>query len=290
MIGAMLFLALDIGGTHTRAAISGIDLRIRRRVVESTPFDLNAGLELIGHLCDDVRQAEPISGVGVSIGGPLDWRTGVVSPLHQPEWRDVPLGDWLRRRYDCPVFIDVDTNVAAVGEYLADESRPSRLLYLTLSTGMGGGFIVDGRLYRGAHGSHPEVAHQSIAYTCRFPERVVCECGADACLEALVSGNGIRRIYGVPAEHLDDDGWAEVASNLGQGLRNLAAVYAPERIVLGGSVALGGGAALLEAATAVMRRNLRIVPAPDVRLSPLGADSPLLGALALAGGAFDLSG
>lgn len=290
MIGVMLFLALDIGGTQTRAAVSGTDLRIRRRVVAPTPPDLNAGLELIGHLCDDVRHMESVSGIGVSIGGPLDWRTGVVSPLHQPAWRDVRLRDWLGRRYDCPVFIDVDTNVAAVGEYLADQSRPSRLLYLTLSTGMGSGLVVDGRLYRGANGSHPEVAHQSIAYICRHPERIVCECGADACLEALISGNGIRRIYGFPAEHLDDEGWAEVAHNLGQGLRNLAAIYAPERIILGGSVALGGGAALLDAATAVMRRNLRIVPTPDVCLSHLGADSPLLGALALASGAFDLSG
>ena len=286
----MLYLGLDIGGTQMRAAVSGTDRRILRRAVAPTPVDLDAGLGLLWQLGDDVRRSEPIAGIGVSIGGPLDWRTGVVSPLHQPAWRDVPLGDLLRQRFDCPVSIDVDTNVAAVGEYLADASQPSRLLYLTLSTGMGGGFIVDGRLYRGANGAHPEVAHQSIAYRCRFPERIECECGAEACLEALVSGNGIRRVYGVPAEQLDAEGWAEVADNLGQGLRNLAAIYAPERIVLGGSVALGGGAPLLQAAADVMRRNLRIVPVPDVRLSTLGADSPLLGALALASGAFDLSG
>jgi predicted NBD/HSP70 family sugar kinase len=177
--------------------------------------------------------------------------------------------------------------VAAAGEYLADEARSTRLLYLTLSTGMGGGFVVDGRLYRGADGAHPEVAHQAVAYRCRHPERIVCECGADACLEALVSGNGIRRIYGVPAEQLDDAAWMEVAHNLGQGLRNLAAIYAPGLIVLGGSVALGGGARLLDGAVDGMRNNLRIVPAPTVRLSALSADSPLLGALALASGDFD---
>ncbi len=285
----MLLLALDIGGTQTRVAVSGADRRILRRAIAPTPPDLDSGLDLIWRMCEEVRQAQPVSGVGVSIGGPLDWRTGVVSPLHQPAWRDVPLRHWLRQRFGCPVSLDVDTNVAAIGEYLADESRPSRLLYLTLSTGMGGGFIVDGRLYRGANGSHPEIAHQSIAYRCHFPERITCECGAEGCLEALVSGNGIRRIYGVPAEQLDAEGWAEVAHNLGQGLRNLAVIYGPEQIILGGGVALGGGAALLEAATDVMRRNLRIVPVPDVRLSTLGADSPLLGALALASGEFELS-
>lgn len=286
----MSVLALDIGGTQTRVAVSEDGHEILRRAVAPTPPDLAAGLDLLSKLSDDVRQSQPIAGVGVSIGGPLDWRAGVVSPLHQPAWRDVPLRDWLRERFGCPVFLDVDTNVAAVAEYLADAGRPSRLLFLTLSTGMGGGFIVDGRLYRGVDSAHPEIAHQAIPFRCRFPERVVCECGAEGCLEAMISGNGIRRIYGVPAEQLDDEAWSEVAFNLGQGLRNLAAILAPETIVLGGSVAFGGGAALLEAALAVLHHNLRIVPMPTVRLSTLGADSPLLGALALASGAFDLSG
>jgi predicted NBD/HSP70 family sugar kinase len=111
---------------------------------------------------------------------------------------------------------------------------------------------------------------------------VSCECGAPDCLEALISGNGIRRVYGKPAEQLDDSEWAEVAYNLGQGLRNLATIYLPDLIVLGGGVAVGGGERLIAAARQVMAEHLRLVPIPEVRLSQLGYDTALHGALALA--------
>lgn len=285
-----LLLALDIGGTHSRAAVATGEGVVVRRAQTPTPLELEAGLSAIWQLCEDVLAGNAPRAVGVSIGGPLDWRTGVVSPLHQPGWRGVPFRDMLAERFGCPVCLDVDTNVAAVAEHQADPRRPERLLYLTLSTGMGGGFVVAGRIYRGAAAAHPEVAHQTIPFRCRHPERVVCECGAEGCLEALISGNGIRRIYGVPAEALDPDAWGEVAYNLGQGLRNLTAILAPDVVVLGGSVALGGGERLIAEATAVMRAGLRIVPAPEVRVSAFGHDSPLLGAVAVARLGWDVCG
>src|SRR6185295_2131116 len=91
-----------------------------------------------------------------------------------------------------------------------------------------------------------------------------------------------RRIYGKPAEQLDDQEWAEVAYNLGQGLRNLATIYLPDLIVLGGGVAVGGGARLMSAARRVMAERLKLVPVPEVRLSRLGYDTALLGAIAIA--------
>src|SRR5690606_20794343 len=105
----------------------------------------------------------------------------------------VPLKQIMQSRWKCPFYVDVDTNVAALGEYRALPTPPNQLLYLTLSTGLGGGFVVGGRLYRGKDGAHPEVGHQSVAYRCRRPENLACACGAPDCLEALVSGNGIRR-------------------------------------------------------------------------------------------------
>ncbi|NIR00588.1 MAG: ROK family protein, partial [Gemmatimonadales bacterium] len=83
------------------------------------------------------------------------------------------------------------------------------------------------------------------------PERISCECGLPDCLEAMVSGNGIRRVYGRTAEQLSESEWEEVAWNLGQGLRNAAALYAPAVIVLGGGVALGGGDRLIGMAASV---------------------------------------
>jgi predicted NBD/HSP70 family sugar kinase len=147
---------------------------------------------------------------------------------------------------------------------------------------MGGGLVVNGQLYRGASGAHPEIAHQAIAFRCAHPERISCACGAPDCLEGIVSGNAIRRIYGKPAEQLSAPEWAEVAYNLGQGLRNAAALYCPAEIVLGGGISTGGGPSLVEHAGDIMRRGLRIVPVPKLRLSRLGYETALRGALALA--------
>lgn len=282
-IAAMtVYVGLDIGGTKFMAAACDADGVILRRARADAPLDLTEGLELLKTMTLEVAAGADIAALGAAIGGPVDWRTGVVSPLHQPEWRAVPLKAIMEAAFAVPFFVDVDTNVAALGEYKSAQNPPDKLLYITLSTGMGGGLIVNGRIYRGMQGAHPEIAHQSIHYRCSHPERVTCECGAPDCLEALVSGNGIRRIYGKPAEELDLAEWDEVAYNLGQGLRNLAAIYLPDEIALGGGVALGGGEMLIEEAANIMRAHLRLVPAPQVRLSRLGYDTALVGALWLA--------
>ena len=142
--------------------------------------------------------------------------------------------------------------------------------------------MVDGQIYRGQAGAHPEVGHQSINFRCANPSAVRCECGAPDCLEALISGNAIRRIYGKPAETLSSEEWSEVAYNLGQGLRNMTTLYAPDTIRIGGGVAVGGGENFIQAARAVMEEHLRLVPAPQVGLSGLGYDTALQGAIALA--------
>jgi predicted NBD/HSP70 family sugar kinase len=276
-----LYIGLDIGGTKLMVAASDAAGRILRRVREPTPLGLDEGLDLLHQMIAQVAEGEAIAGIGAAIGGPLDARLGVVSPLHQPRWRNVPLRALMEARWGCPFAVDIDTNVAAVGEYAAGATA-SRLLYLTLSTGMGGGFLIDGKIYYGMREAHPEVAHQAIPYRCAFPERVACDCGAPDCLEALVSGSGIRRIYGKAAEQLSDAEWAEVAYNLGQGLRNLATIYAPDLIILGGGVAVGGGERLLGPARQVMISHLKLVPAPEVRLSQLGYDTALHGALEIA--------
>jgi predicted NBD/HSP70 family sugar kinase len=221
-------------------------------------------------------------GIGAAIGGPLDWEQGIVSPLHQPDWRNVPLKAIMEEKWNCPFHVDVDTNVAALGEYHWGGNEAGRFLYLTLSTGMGGGFLIDGKIYRGQGGTHPEVGHQSIHFLCSNPAAVRCECGAADCLEALVSGNGIRRIYGKSAESLDPDDWEEVAYNFGQGLRNMATFYAPHVICIGGGVALGGGENFIRTATKVMEEGLKLVPVPQVELSRLGYDTALRGAIAIA--------
>ena len=277
-----VFVGLDIGGTKLIAASADETGRILKRERAATPLPLDKGLALLDEMIAVVSDGAPIAGMGAAAGGPLDWETGVVSPLHQPEWRNIPLKKRMEAKYHCGFIVDVDTNVAALAEHHYAKEKASRLLYLTLSTGMGGGFVVDGQIYRGMNGEHPEVGHQSVPYRLSTQGPVACPCGSTGCLEALVSGSGIRRLYGKPAEELAAGEWAEVAWNLGQGLRNLAVIYLPDVIVVGGGVAFGARETLLTPAIQVMRDHLKIVPHPKVSTSELGEHNVLAGAILLA--------
>lgn len=277
-----LYIGLDIGGTKFLVAAADENGKISRQIRAETPEDLQQGIDLLHQMIAQVSEGNPIDAIGAAIGGPLDWQKGVVSPLHQPQWREIALKDIMEQRWKCRFFVDVDTNVAALGEFHFGEEKASRFLYMTISTGIGGGFLLDGEIYRGQNGEHPEIGHQSIPFQCSFPDRIVCECGAEYCLEALVSGNGIRRIYHKAAEHLQESEWQQVSYNLGQALRNLAAIYAPDVIVLGGGVAVGGGTHFIDQARQVMEKNLKIAPIPQVRLSRLGYETALMGSIALA--------
>lgn len=277
-----VFVGLDIGGTKIMVAAADHEGNILRRARADTSTSLETDLSNINRMIAEVAADEEIMGMGAAIGGPLDWEQGIVSPLHQPAWRHVPLKAMMESKWGCAFRVDVDTNVAAVGEYRWGGIMAKRFLYLTLSTGMGGGFQIDGQIYRGQDGTHPEVGHQSINFRSSNVPAVQCECGAPDCLEALVSGNAIRRIYGKPAEALTSQEWDEVAYNLGQGLRNMAALYAPDLIRIGGGVAVGGGENFINTAKSVMEEHLKLVPAPQVELSRLGYETALRGAIAMA--------
>ena len=277
-----VFIGLDIGGTKIMVAAADREGNILRRARAGTSTSLEEDLANINSMVAEVAGGDKIAGMGAAMGGPLDWEQGIVSPLHQPAWRKIPLKAMMESKWGCPFHVDVDTNVAAVGEYRWGGVSASRFLYLTLSTGMGGGFLLNGDIYRGQNGAHPEVGHQSIPFRCANLSAVQCECGAPDCLEALISGNGIRRIYGKPAESLSPEEWDEVAYNLGQGLRNLSALYAPDLIRIGGGVAVGGGEHFIQSARKVMEQHLKLVPAPQVGLSSLGYDTALRGAIAMA--------
>lgn len=277
-----VFIGLDIGGTKIMVAAADREGNELRRARTATSTSLEEDLANINRMIVEVAAGHKIGGLGAAIGGPLDWEQGIVSPLHQPAWRNIPLKAMMESKWGCPLRVDVDTNVAALGEYRWGGVSAPRFLYLTLSTGMGGGFLIDGKIYRGQDGAHPEVGHQSIHFRCSNPAAIQCECGVHDCLEALVSGNAIRRIYGKPAEALNPKEWEEVAYNLGQGLRNMAALYAPDLIRMGGGVAVGGGEKFIAAAKQVMEEHLKLVPPPRVELSHLGYDTALRGAIALA--------
>lgn len=277
-----VYIAIDIGGTKMMAAAVNTDIQILRRTKAATPLDLQAGLDQLQAMIAEVAAGEEVLGIGMAIGGPIDIPAGTVSPLNQPQWRDVPMKKLMETRWGCPFYFGVDTDVAAVAEYYLAGLDVPRFLYVTVSTGLGGGFLLDGKVYRGLHGAHPEVGHQAVAARVKYPDRVLCGCGNTDCLEALVSGSGIARIYGKPAQDLDPDEWDEVAFNLSQGLRNMIMPLAPDLIVLGGGVTTGGGQHFLDRTYAYLRQNLRLVPLPEIRVSELGYDTALLGAAYMA--------
>ena len=274
-------MALDIGGTKTIVASADGEGKIAKRVEFATPEDLRHGIDMIDSAASKITEDSVIKAVGIAIGGPLNIPSGTVSPLHQPAWSGFNIREVIGSLFGCSVFFDVDTNVAAVGEYYSQAKRSNPLLYVTVSTGMGGGLIVNGKIFRGVDSNHPEIAHQAVP-TVRDIDNVECACGLYDCLEALVSGRAIERVYGKPATRLEPWEWEEVGFHLAQGLRNVATMYCPEVIILGGSVALGGGNRLLEQVRSFLSSNLQLVRCPGVVFSSLGKDAPLVGAARIA--------
>jgi len=277
-----MYIALDIGGTKLMVAAFSDSYEILARERADTPASLEQGLTLLKELAHSVAAGRAVRALGASAGGPLNYQSGVVSPLHMPTWREVPLKAIIEAEFNAPFAVDVDTNAAALAEYSFGQNQSDRLLYVTVSTGMGGGLVVDGELYRGTKGAHPEIGHQSIAYKLPVSGPIACACGGSACVEAIVSGTAIRSHYGKPAEELSSSEWDQVGHNLGQALRNAAALYAPDRIVLGGGVCVGGGERLVQQVQNLLDANVKIVPSPRVSLSSLGYDTALWGGLAMA--------
>jgi glucokinase len=191
-----LVLGVDLGGTHIRAAVLQ-GLKLHSRV--SSPTGENPTPErLLPRVYGIIRQAldeahltlDQITGIGVATPGPLNNRTGVIySPPNLPGWDNVPLRDLIQQQFNKPVFIENDAHTAGLGEYMFGAGRGSKhLVYLTISTGIGGGVIIDGKILEGANGTAGELGHMTIDWK---GER--CNCGNIGCLEYLASGTAIAR-------------------------------------------------------------------------------------------------
>lgn len=254
----------------TRAGANGVDLRCTGNLRYTGDLRYTEDLR-----CADLRC---IRGIGICCPGPVDPVRGVVvSPPNLPHWRDFPLVKILKDRYGCPVKMENDADAAGLAEYHYGAGRGSRLMvYMTVSTGVGSGIIRDGEVVRGANGAHPELGHHVVD-----PSGPMCSCGCRGCLEALISGNSIRRNYGVSPEEADDPAiWGEVGRWLGVGLGNVAAAIVPEVIVIGGGVAKAGER-LLGPARDYLNTSIRMVSVPRVVLAELGDLIGGIGALAI---------
>ncbi|MFA5889667.1 MAG: ROK family glucokinase [Actinomycetota bacterium] len=310
----MLTLGIDVGGTKIAAGVvddSGAVLARRKVLTEAgRPEAVVAGIVKVAA---ELHAAAPgIAAVGVGAAGIVDFRRGVVLFAPNISWRDVPLRSMLAGRLGVPVVVDNDANVAAWGEAFHGAGAGARdQILLTVGTGVGGGFVLGGELYRGAHGAAAEVGHMVV--NAGGP---VCGCGARGCLEAMASGTAIGRIArergddpaaaGVLARASGDlaaitgemvgdaavegDPFAvsvvaEAGGWLGVGIASLVNLLDPDVVVVGGGVATGVGELLLAPARARMRGAVmgdEFRSHPPVVPAMLGDDAGVIGAAALA--------
>lgn len=287
----MQVLALDIGGTKIDAGVVDGDGTIiaRRRRPTSIGRDGDELFDEIAQLLDGVEADSGPTDVprplGVGVGGPMTSGGRQVSPLNIPAWRDFPLLDRLSARFGRPVVIDNDAKALTVAEgWLGAARGLGSYLGMVVSTGVGGGLVVDGRLLDGVGGNAGHIGHIVVE-----PDGRQCVCGARGCLEALASGTAIAAISGRPAAEADSETRRRTGMWVGRAVASVVTVTAVERVVVAGSVALGFGDEFFDAANVEFARCARLPYTAAVSIVPAGcgADGPLLGAAALALGARD---
>ncbi len=267
-------IGIDIGGTRIRVGRrDGQGGFISERTL--TPYNAADGVAAILAMVQTVAPAG-VAAVGISSAGPLDFARGITNPLNLPGWRGYPLVDELTRQLNATVTLDNDANCAALAEWSEGAGQGSNtMVYYTISTGVGTGVIINQRVHHGSHDT--EGGHQIV-----WPDGPPCVCGSRGCLEAVISGTGLRARFGQPAETLEDPAiWDEVAKYLALGIANTAALLCPDIVVIGGGLIVRG-----DQIFAPLRRYanefIHLVPVPAIVPAGLGQDSGLIGALVLA--------
>ncbi len=189
-------VGVDLGGTHIRSAVlKGSNLHSRISVpTGNDPIPERLLPRIYGIIQQALDEAhialDQIEGIGVATPGPLDNRTGVIySPPNLPGWENVPLRDLIHQQFHVPILIENDAHTAGLGEYMFGAGRGSKyMVYLTVSTGIGGGVLIDGKILEGANGTAGEIGHTTIDW-----KGGRCNCGNVGCLEYLASGTAIAR-------------------------------------------------------------------------------------------------
>jgi glucokinase len=309
-----MLLALDFGGTKHSAAVMAPgerQWREQQRVFSPPGADATYDIETMLVMGRELLGGRRATAVGVSFGGPVDFTSGTVRLSHHvPGWENTPLRRLLEDTFHAPTAVDNDANVAALGEYRYGSGRGVHsLLYLTISTGVGGGWILDGRIWHGLDGMAGEIGHMMVD-----PQGPLCLCGKQGCVERLASGpylaadaqaalraeperdSLLRHLAGEDLQAMSGRMVAEAAAQgdplaqellrrsawaVGAAVGNAANLVNPQRFILGGGVAKSG-----DIWWDTVRRVARRTALPEVHFeiepAALGDDAPLWGAVALA--------
>lgn len=309
------FAAIDIGATSIDVAITDGELRVLGHLCE--PCDIRQGpaavleraLELIGKLRGDSAMGGRLHGAGVGVPGPVSFRDGLpVAPPIMPGWHRFPVREVIAQELGCPVLVDNDVNILALGEMHAGSAHSVHdFLLVKAGTGIGCGIVVDGGIYRGVSGSAGDIGHIRIS-----DDGPVCACGNNGCLEAFAGGGALAReglatakagrsaflaerlaIAGtVTARDLADAAAAgdpvavamirEAGGHLGTVLAGLVSFFNPGLVVIAGGLTGFGHPLLAEIRSVVYRRSLPLATGNlPIVLSELGELGGVIGAARL---------
>jgi glucokinase len=276
-------LAVDIGGTKMVAGVVDATGRILSEARAATPpsDDGEIVFAALAAVIDQARSSTVVTPAicGVGCGGPMGAGGKTVTPLNIRGWRGFPLRSRLAEVTGMPVVVDNDAKALALGEgWLGAAQGESNYLAMVVSTGVGGGIVLDGRLLDGAHFNAGHIGHVVVE-----PDGRPCVCGGRGCLEAETSGPSITAATGQPASEAPDTVRRRTGTMVGRAVASVANLLDLELAVVAGSVALGFGAVFFEAAQEEIELRCRLEFSRSTRIVPagLGADGPLIGAAAV---------
>ncbi len=312
-------IGLDLGGTKILSLCVDRDLNVIDQDLRETEAD--EGLDaVVGRMVESAKAAagdREIRAVGLSTPGPAKVYEGIVTtPPNLPGWRDVPLAKLISERMGLPAWIENDVNAGALAEHRLGAGRGKQhIVMIAPGTGIGGGLVLDGKLYRGASGGAGEVGHMQLD-----PRGPLCNCGRHGCLEVLASGSALNhhareiaasepdglvariaaqendepdaRILDMAASQGDESAMSAIMQAgmyFGSGLTNLIDIFNPEVIVVGGSLRKSA----LYYQTALSSAKVQAFPqhAADVEIveAALGDEAPAIGAAIIAWEHLDVS-
>jgi glucokinase len=278
MLFFMSALLLDIGGTKCSIA-SASDLET---VFELLTDDYKTPIKILDQLAlyasELISKYKAIDRVGISFGGPFDFANQRVKrSVHVSGWEEFDFSDWSMRVLGIPSVADNDANVGALGEFVSRGSRHANLAYVTVSTGIGSGLIINSEIYRG----HGELAGE-LGHIVIDPSGPADELGNHGTLERFCSGYWLRKDYGKSAQELlENEGFLlEYSSRLAAGLSTLVRLINPEILVLGGGITKAGPR--LESALLDNLQDLLDQTQTKLEFSTLGNSNVLIGARELA--------
>jgi len=283
--------AIDIGGTKIAVGMVDKSGKLLARLEHPTAPERGPaqGLQLIREMLHQTAAeiGDRLQGIGIGCTGPVDPLSGILEKNEfLPGWQGIRLTNELSRTFGVSAAMENDADAAALGEFAWGAGRGAkRFIYLTVSTGIGGGIVFDGKLYRGADGSHPEIGHHVID-----PTGPQCFCGARGCWESLASGPSLAQRGGLPnardvcdaARRGDKNALTAIEQEglyLGMGIANLITLFVPDIIALGGGV-MQSHDLFWERIHSIIQASCGLVPFEKTRLLPaaLGLDVGLIGA------------